>query len=193
MMARGCPQESTVQRAAASGRWTQELRAHASSCEACRDVMTVTSLLSGDAPVVPRRISPGILFARARHERRRRAETLASRILLGGQLLEDVGDIDFLVERNAATAGVGPHHFAADDHRIRKRDFQLLSDGDGHVGRQHHAPVGHVADAPQTGVTVAHNLGDPPDGAITVTAATIATRGPASSLRMLTLSVCHSA
>jgi hypothetical protein len=59
--------------------------------------MTVTALLSRDEPVVPRRSSPAILFARARHERRRRAETMASRILVGGQVVTGAVGLAVLV------------------------------------------------------------------------------------------------
>ena len=68
--------------------------------------------------------------------------------LFGGQLFEHIGDIDFLVERNAAASLVRPHDFAAQLHRIGQRDFKLFADADRHIGGEHHAPVGYVANAP---------------------------------------------
>jgi len=83
---RSCRRELEVQQASKSGRWTHELRAHASACEACRQVALVTEALAGDSTTVPRRIAPSIVWAKARHARARRAETLASQILVGAQL-----------------------------------------------------------------------------------------------------------
>jgi hypothetical protein len=81
-----CRHEREVQQAASSGRWTSALREHASTCPSCREVATVTASLQGEAARVPHRVAPGILWAKARHRRRERAETLASRILTGGQI-----------------------------------------------------------------------------------------------------------
>jgi hypothetical protein len=86
MTRRACDRQRDVQQAAASGRWTDELRGHAASCESCREVALVTSALSGDATAAPRRVAPSILWAKARFARRRRAETVASNILIGSQV-----------------------------------------------------------------------------------------------------------
>lgn len=92
-----CANEAVVQRAAASGRWTPDLRQHVTSCAACRDVFLVTRALSGAEPAAPpRRISPAILWAKARQARRRRAEAMASRILVGGQVATAVLGLSML-------------------------------------------------------------------------------------------------
>ncbi len=81
-----CARQTDVRHAAASGRWTQALREHAAGCASCRDVAFVTAALSGDRTAAPRRVAPSILWAKARFARRRRAETLASQILVGSQI-----------------------------------------------------------------------------------------------------------
>lgn len=86
MTLRRCDREHDVQQAAATGRWTTELRGHAAACRSCREIALVTSALLGDTTTAPRRISPAILWAKARHARRRRGETIASRILIGSQV-----------------------------------------------------------------------------------------------------------
>jgi len=93
MITRACPHEHQVQAAAASGRWTAELRRHADGCGVCREILVITSSLAGDPPVAPRRLSPAILWAKARHARRRRAETTAARIIISGQLATGVAGI----------------------------------------------------------------------------------------------------
>jgi di/tricarboxylate transporter len=85
MRARTCGRQLDVQRAAASGRWTDELRSHATTCASCREIVLVTSALAGDPTAAPRRVSPSILWAKARFARRRKAETVASNILMGSQ------------------------------------------------------------------------------------------------------------
>ena len=86
MTGRACLRERDVRQASSSGRWTADLRAHAHDCASCRETMVVASALAGDIAVPPRRMSPSILWAKARHARRRRAETAASRILVGTQV-----------------------------------------------------------------------------------------------------------
>ncbi len=103
--------------------------------------------------------------------------TIAGGALLGRQLLEHVGDVDFLVEGDAAASCVGPDDLAADRNGIGKRDLELFADRDGDIGREHHAAVGNVADPPQARVAVAHHLGDPPDRAIAIAFAAIGAGG----------------
>ena len=86
MTARSCGRLREMQQAAASGQWTDELRGHAATCAACHEVAVVTSALSGDVAAAPRRVSPSILWAKARFARRLRAETVASTILIGSQV-----------------------------------------------------------------------------------------------------------
>jgi len=86
MKAATCRLEQETRQASASGRWSHELRDHLSACASCREVAMVTAVLSGDAAVAPRRFAPSILWAKARFLRRRRAETLASRILVAIQV-----------------------------------------------------------------------------------------------------------
>ena len=86
MSVRRCDRERDVQQAAATGRWTAELRSHAGGCQTCRETALVVTALGGDVVPAPRRFSPAILWAKARHARRRRAETVASRIIIGSQL-----------------------------------------------------------------------------------------------------------
>jgi len=86
MIGGACRLQPEIRQAATSSRWTNELRDHAATCAACREVAMVTAALSGDATMAPRRLAPSILWAKARFLRRRRAETLASRILVAIQI-----------------------------------------------------------------------------------------------------------
>lgn len=86
MMGWSCRRERETQQAASSGRWEPALRQHASTCPSCREVAALTAALQGETARAPHRVAPGILWAKARHRRRERAETLAARILTGGQI-----------------------------------------------------------------------------------------------------------
>src|SRR3546814_12912633 len=97
--------------------------------------------------------------------------------LFGRQLLEHAGDIDFLVERHAASPRFGPDDFAAKRDGIGQCDLQLFTDGDRYIGREHHAAIGNIADPPQTRVAIAYHLGDPPDRAIAIAVAAIGAGG----------------
>ena len=99
---RTCSRQSDVRDAAASGRWTHELREHAAACASCHEVAVVTLALSGDTTTAPRRVAPSILWAKARFARRRRAETVASRILAGSQVAIGIVGIVVVVAYVAA-------------------------------------------------------------------------------------------
>lgn len=110
MIRHACRHEHEVQQAAASGRWTAELRRHADGCVTCREIVFITSSLAGDAPVAPRRLSPAILWAKARHARRRRAETTAARIIIWGQMITGIVGVGVLAYFGASAefwAGLG--------------------------------------------------------------------------------------
>jgi hypothetical protein len=111
MIGPACRHEHDVQRAAMAGRWTNDLRRHVAACATCGDVARITAVLSGDATASPRRVSPSILWAKARHARRRRAEALASRILVSGQVCSGV--IGLVVLAYAGTAVDGWSTFGA--------------------------------------------------------------------------------
>ncbi len=110
MIGRACRHEHDVQQAAASGRWTAELRRHADDCVTCREIIFITSSLADDAPVAPRRLSPAILWAKAQHTRRRRAETTAARIIIWGQVATGIAGVGVLAYFGASAqlwAGLG--------------------------------------------------------------------------------------
>lgn len=79
-----------VQQASASGRWTAALVAHAKTCRACAEVRLVTEALAA-GPARPRpmtrgAIDPALLFARARANRRLRAEAQMSLVTMVTQV-----------------------------------------------------------------------------------------------------------
>ncbi len=73
-----CDREPEILRAAREGRWTDELRGHASSCPACADALLVERFLTAEAETLAVEASPtdpGALLWRHRlAARRERAE-----------------------------------------------------------------------------------------------------------------------
>ena len=86
MIGRGCAHEDTVRQAATSGRWTPALVSHVESCRACGEVRTIAAMLGGAPAGPPPRANAQMIWQRARHARRLRAEEVASRIMTVGQL-----------------------------------------------------------------------------------------------------------
>jgi hypothetical protein len=105
VIGRSCRHEREVQQACQSGRWTNDLRRHVAACQSCRGVEHIAALLSSqDAPATGR-VAPSILWAKARHRRRARAEALASRILVGGQFVTGVVAVAVLAYLGTAIDG----------------------------------------------------------------------------------------
>lgn len=87
MIGRGCRFEQQTSQAARTGRWIEALRAHAGGCPTCRQVVLVTRALASQTREVPAKPpDPHLIWARAGHRRRLRAEALASRIVTGAQV-----------------------------------------------------------------------------------------------------------
>jgi hypothetical protein len=86
MIGRGCAQEDAIRRAATSGRWTPALQSHVETCRACAEVRTIAAMLGGAPAAPPPRLNAQMIWQRARHARRLRAEAMASRIMTIGQL-----------------------------------------------------------------------------------------------------------
>lgn len=86
MIGRGCPRERETQQAAATGRWTAELRGHVALCASCPQIARVTEALAAPLASPPASVDPLALLAGARQFRRLRAEARVSRILTGAQL-----------------------------------------------------------------------------------------------------------
>jgi len=85
-----CARQDDVRQAAVTGRWTNELGAHARACRTCGEVALVTAALSDSsthaAARPPVTIAPVRLWAEAQQARRLRAEAIASRLVAGVQI-----------------------------------------------------------------------------------------------------------
>jgi len=86
MIGRTCAREDAVRLAATSGRWTPALQSHADGCRTCGEVRTLASMLGAAPAGPPSRLNAKMIWQRARHARRRRAEEMASRIMTIGQI-----------------------------------------------------------------------------------------------------------
>ena len=86
MIGRGCAHEDAVRQAATSGRWTPALESHAATCLTCREIRMIAAMLGAAPAGAPSRVNPHMVWQRARHARRLRAEEVASRIMTIGQL-----------------------------------------------------------------------------------------------------------
>ena len=85
MIALNCRHEDDVRQAIVSGRWPAGLEAHTDSCDVCREVRLVASVLNGAPVQPPRDVEPRALFACARHVRRINVESKISFILTAVQ------------------------------------------------------------------------------------------------------------
>ena len=85
MIAPHCHHEDDVRQAIVSGRWPAGLESHADSCDVCREVRLVASVLNGAHVQPPRDVEPRALFACARHVRRINVESKISFILTAAQ------------------------------------------------------------------------------------------------------------
>jgi hypothetical protein len=83
---RRCPRERESHAAAASGRWTPALAAHARECRACGDVRLVAAVLQSAPPGPAPRADPRTLWVSARHARRLTAEARVSFIVMAAQV-----------------------------------------------------------------------------------------------------------
>jgi len=86
----GCRRGREVQKAADAGRWTTELREHVTGCRTCREISLVVTTLASAPVRRPAMPNPAVLWARARHARRLRAEAMVSRIITTGQIVAGV-------------------------------------------------------------------------------------------------------
>lgn len=82
----GCRREAEVRAAAASARWTADLRGHAAGCARCGEIALVTSALVQPTPGPAPRLDPAMIWTRARMARRLRAEAQVSRFVAGAQI-----------------------------------------------------------------------------------------------------------
>jgi hypothetical protein len=82
----GCRRGREAQKAADTGRWTTELREHVTGCPTCREISLVVTALASAHVRRPAMPDPAVLWARARHARRLRAEAMVSRIITTGQI-----------------------------------------------------------------------------------------------------------
>ena len=79
-----CPRESEIYDAIAAARWPdaceEELRAHASSCADCADLVLITTSMAGDIPAahVP---TSGVVWWRIQRREREEAARAASRTI----------------------------------------------------------------------------------------------------------------
>ncbi|HET9371338.1 MAG TPA: hypothetical protein VFO19_13860 [Vicinamibacterales bacterium] len=87
MIRRGCAHEDAVRQASVTGRWTPVLQSHADRCRTCGEVRTIAAVLGTARVGPPPRANAQMIWQRARHARRLRAEEVASRIITIGQLV----------------------------------------------------------------------------------------------------------
>jgi len=84
-----CRYQHDVQQASVSGRWSAMLDSHTNECATCRDVRLIAEAFATAPPSArpSKTVDPVLLFARAREERRLRAEARASRVTTATQIV----------------------------------------------------------------------------------------------------------
>lgn len=93
MTLRACPHEAEIRSLLLSGHWPHacppELRAHATSCQACGDLVLITQAFRGDRAEAAGSVQlppPGVLWWRAQLRRRNAAIERIGRPLLGAHI-----------------------------------------------------------------------------------------------------------
>ena len=110
----GCRLGRDVQQAAISGRWATALREHVEGCRSCREIASVTATLAAAPVPPPSTVRPAVLWIRAKHARRLRAEAMVSRIITAGQIGAGVVGLGLLlfaagqIETWSSLASVAP-------------------------------------------------------------------------------------
>lgn len=86
MIAARCAREDDVRQAAAAGRISAELGAHAAGCEICLPALLSTAVPGAFGTGPPKTIDPAVVWVQARRRRRLRAEAQISRIVTAAQV-----------------------------------------------------------------------------------------------------------
>ena len=109
MTLRSCNREEAVRLAAASGRWTPALEAHAAICTSCGEVKTVTEALAAPLLLPAQAVNPVIVWARATQAAQLATAARMSRILTVTQILAASIVLVVLVGGAALVALTGSH------------------------------------------------------------------------------------